>query len=1416
MRTTISSFLRNGLTALSSAALTVLALAPLAAITPITALAQGCDGEPNCLDNSGLIPFEQAFFAFEVESPLGTLKEVPIWDEIEQMLDNPYAFALDPSVEGNPSGWPSYRLTQERRRSFIFRNNNGLGDEPCAPGSAGCAEVPLAPHLVHPLNYNHSTGEELRLLNPEFEGADWEVGGPLVETAPGEYEFTYLPIFVTPGEFRVEDDEAGIDFNTPIAPDTSACIVSVDNFFLGTAGPFFSAGPAEGGTSVGEGVLICGADPGEPGYEGFGVLNGLLTRGEQYSTPALPRPVGQRTPGSNIAAGTLASRRLFDPSGCAERNAESPGSCVGDGRIVRLRKPTLRPVPGGQPDYLENSADELLERAIEAGDDADEALAYVEPSNENDYIRGNTRAQKVTARAAAAALGKALFWDMQVGSDTVQACGSCHFHAGADNRTKNQTNPNHVGGDLTLQVHGGVQNADLTVADFPFHRGPQDSSNAPGNGFGNVNDVASSMGVRFREFGDIPTPGLGALSTCPTPPGTCVRTLLPDLPLNGNDQAVDPIPLFQGLRRVEPRNTPTFFNAAMNFDNFWDGRARHDFNGGSVFGATDPQSHVFAVPNNLAGAATVATATRQIIRFVSLASLSTGPALSEFEMSFLGRNWPKLGKKLLQGAGAGALLIGRVTPLANQLVSTTDSVLGLYSNQGGSACAGLPAIDRVLGANGTAPNKPGLCISYPGLIRRAFYPGLWQSVVTSFEGCYAGAPGSPQSLNTPQCAPGTVVAIPTFDESTGMVVDRAFDPFDGYVITPEFGLPTPTDTNEFSQMEANMSLFFGLSIHVWGTMLVPDDSPMDRFFDANPDSHTTFGESGEPGIANDLLNCGQTNPITGLPQEEPCFTPVGNFQRDPGVIARLRVGVTQEGAVCDPATGCVEVVSGGNRVAGSVDPLMGMDFFLGSNLSLKNPNFRSLRCGECHAGGTLTDHTFEISHQVSFGDRIKEFDNQPGVELFPEALGRGRVITGFLLEGELGENAQDAIERNVADFCTVAPCRDAYGNPVPGTPADGFPQGQALFDNGVYNIGVTPIANDRMRGGNDPFGWPLSLGVLAMKNLAGVDFHPGGNNPADGFALPPAPGNLLPNFDPSIDPTSGGLFEPTGQDQQINPGFGEEPAEPMLPPYLAPWASNINVGDESNIDEVVFGLNTIMEEPMLEGFVDAWGPFNPAAIIGETFNNARQPEMTSWPNVNRVNHQGSVKAPPLRFVERTAPYFHNGGKLTLRQQLDFYTQGGDFPVTNSAHRDFLIANLLVEDEALGGVDPLTGLPEFTDAQKEEIIVSVVDFLLELTDERVDFQRAPFDPVEMFVPLDGFAPDNGSLAGAVNAGRAGFLNNITGDCGGVPLAGPCFRQVVATGAGGAATPTPNFLGISSSPRLIGAAANCAVVNNHYCH
>src|SRR5436305_11608845 len=53
----------------------------------------------------------------------------------------------------------------------------------------------------------------------------------------------------------------------------------------------------------------------------------------------------------------------------------------------------------------------------------------------------------VADKAAAIALGKTLFWDMQAGSDGVVACASCHFNAGADSRVNKAVSPGSKAGD---------------------------------------------------------------------------------------------------------------------------------------------------------------------------------------------------------------------------------------------------------------------------------------------------------------------------------------------------------------------------------------------------------------------------------------------------------------------------------------------------------------------------------------------------------------------------------------------------------------------------------------------------------------------------------------------------------------------------------------------------------------------------------------------------------------------------------------------------------------------------------------------------------------------------------------------------------------------------------------------------------
>ncbi|HXT28770.1 MAG TPA: cytochrome c peroxidase, partial [Vicinamibacterales bacterium] len=93
------------------------------------------------------------------------------------------------------------------------------------------------------------------------------------------------------------------------------------------------------------------------------------------------------------------------------------------------------------------------------------ALPVPEPPNLADFV---------VDKQAAIVLGKAFFWDQQASSDNQMACASCHFHAGADNRVKNQLNPGQAGGSNTFDTTGsgnkGGPNYTLTAADFPFHR----------------------------------------------------------------------------------------------------------------------------------------------------------------------------------------------------------------------------------------------------------------------------------------------------------------------------------------------------------------------------------------------------------------------------------------------------------------------------------------------------------------------------------------------------------------------------------------------------------------------------------------------------------------------------------------------------------------------------------------------------------------------------------------------------------------------------------------------------------------------------------------------------------------------------------------------------------------------------------
>lgn len=413
-------------------------------------------------------------------------------------------------------------------------------------------------------------------------------------------------------------------------------------------------------------------------------------------------------------------------------------------------------------------------------------VAIPQPDNIGDFIKD---------KVAVVALGKSLFWDMQLGTDGIQSCASCHFHAGVDSRAKNQINP---GSDQTFNPGGGP-NYHLTAADYPFHKltDPEQNSSTV---VSDSNDVTGSQGVFRSDFVDIV-------------PGSAKDNVTPIKDDVFNVKGTN-------VRRVTPRNTPSVINAVFNFRNFWNGSAQNVFNGVNSLGLRDPKALVLKATNrnrledvsvkiNNASLASQAVAPPLNALETAAEKLPIAPSLvavspenntvttsdangniissdsadlpqstagvsgannqnsnsvssrrpSPGPTTTINRIGRKLGKKLLA-----------LRPLNKQLVAKDDSVLGDYSR--------LP--------------KPGLNRSYESLIQVAFKPEWWNSDL--------------------------VIRV---DPDTG---ERRY-----FRKTRN----RPLSTIEYTLMEYNFSLFFGLAIQAYESTLVANNTPFDQFQDRN-------------------------------------------------------------------------------------------------------------------------------------------------------------------------------------------------------------------------------------------------------------------------------------------------------------------------------------------------------------------------------------------------------------------------------------------------------------------------------------------------------------------------------------------------------------------------------------------------------
>ncbi|MEH2425594.1 MAG: cytochrome c peroxidase [Nostoc sp.] len=432
------------------------------------------------------------------------------------------------------------------------------------------------------------------------------------------------------------------------------------------------------------------------------------------------------------------------------------------------------------------------------------SVSVPQPDNLGDFVKD---------KVAAIKLGKTLFWDIQVGSDGLTSCASCHFHAGADNRSKNQISPGllQIKADGTANPDtvfdvGGAPNYQLRKEDFPFHKlsNPDD----PKTVVSDRNDVSSSQGVFNTKFVDV-KPG------------------------SAEDQVkTEPDPVFNvggtNVRRVQARNTPSVINAVFNFRNFWDGRAQRIFNGVNPFGLKDPNASVVKAenPNQL-------KFVKVSLNNSSLASQALGPPLNSFETSADGRTFQEIGDKfgridnrrsrLLQNDIQVGSLLSSIPGIGDNLeqIGDTKSLSGLLQNILSIRGTKLPRVlaqklsrlrplgkqvvhpqDSVLGADSRWP-QPGLKDkTYDQLVKDAFKTEWWKS--------------------------NQLIQVDA--QGTRTFVNRA---------------DNSSQTKEYTLLEYNFSLFFGLAVQLYESTLIANDTPFDRFLEGNTTALTNQQQLGK-------------------------------------------------------------------------------------------------------------------------------------------------------------------------------------------------------------------------------------------------------------------------------------------------------------------------------------------------------------------------------------------------------------------------------------------------------------------------------------------------------------------------------------------------------------------------------------------
>ncbi|HET9183273.1 MAG TPA: cytochrome c peroxidase [Candidatus Angelobacter sp.] len=629
-------------------------------------------------------------------------------------------------------------------------------------------------------------------------------------------------------------------------------------------------------------------------------------------------------------------------------------------------------------------------------------------------------------KTAAIELGKALFWDMQAGSDDVQACASCHFNAGADSRVNNEVNP---GADGTFQMGptvNGVQGPNHHYVagtagagfggyhdgDFPFHKvsNPDDRFSVVSD----VNDVSASQGSfpltmgkvivgQVGTNGQIQTGGTNTLQNFSGAAGPLVGPTGDSEALAGglNQRFSSPIthlsasagsqvgtapgdissveqdnlindPIFSypdpadPSKRIETRRTGGR-NAPSVVNAVFNYRNFWDGRAQNVCNGLDP----FGARNNNSGLLVIDGSGKLgpahvAMQNSALCSQSLGPILSNAEMSADGRDLRQVGKKLL----------ARV-PLAKQMVDPTDSVLGPMSN---------------------AP-KPGLNTSYAALIQKAFLPEWWQ-----------------------------------FASHICLASDGSTSAAD-----PAKGQSCPANTSDYTQMEYNFSLFWSVAIQEYESTLIADQTPFDKYMEQQKtynlvgDGHTqSFTVQLDPGVTPYTVSVIALDPLMDFTDQDMAYA----FDYGDGRI----MGVGLDDGEIDYSTGKLTLLFGMPptttfpvKISYSTGPTPLTTGQLRGLLRFQTTG----RCVNCHGGPELSNASVGTVSTVGPSERMIMADMQ--VRVYDTGFYHIGVRPTSEDAGLGGTDPDSNAPLSESEYLRERVCKDPSQTiQIPGRPGDGI------------------------------------------------------------------------------------------------------------------------------------------------------------------------------------------------------------------------------------------------------------------------------------------------------------------------------------------------------------------------------------------